>query len=336
MCSTARPAGTCAATPSSPWSPPISVPAPNGPRIPRCAPRCAAACRSRTATIRWRSSTSTPPAIGCGSTTPCPVRGRHRSARSTSHAASCRTSGPTTHPSPPRPTLAPGASATRLPLVSTTSRARSPTCGRGEVGPAGRVAGPLRRVSGRHGPLVEPHVPEVGEVLAIDGRVDDAQHCLVVVVEGVIGDVRTTGDGHVLVPLAVEPTLHDQVLRVDHVLFGIVLEEAELHARVREKDVVDTEVELGVRDLDNAPLIGEFGQLLGHFRSPEVILCSPHDRVPPSITRRLVPRADDRIQLVQKRRSEEHTSELQSRGHLVFRPLLEKKNEHIPHQRTTR
>src|SRR5690625_7102932 len=58
---------------------------------------------------------------------------------------------------------------------------------------------------------------------------------------------------------------------------------------------------LSLHDALPISLIGEFGQLLGHFRSPEVILCSPHDRVPPSITRRLVPRADDRIQLVQKR-----------------------------------
>src|SRR5690625_6663842 len=33
-------------------------------------------------------------------------------------------------------------------------------------------------------------------------------------------------------------------------------------------------------------------------------------------------------------RSEEHTSELQSRGHLVCRPLLEKKRQHLPHGRT--
>src|SRR5437660_2269444 len=39
---------------------------------------------------------------------------------------------------------------------------------------------------------------------------------------------------------------------------------------------------------------------------------------------------DQRRQLV-LRRSEEHTSELQSRGHLVCRLLLEKKNKHKKH-----
>src|SRR5687768_17814098 len=42
------------------------------------------------------------------------------------------------------------------------------------------------------------------------------------------------------------------------------------------------------------------------------------------------PAADDRIE---HERSEEHTSELQSRLHLVCRPLLEKKNEYNYHKK---
>src|SRR5207253_8431410 len=43
-------------------------------------------------------------------------------------------------------------------------------------------------------------------------------------------------------------------------------------------------------------------------------------------------RLAERVPARRARRSEEHTSELQSRGHLVCRLLLEKKNKHKVHQ----
>src|SRR5690625_7028239 len=55
----------------------------------------------------------------------------------------------------------------------------------------------------------------------------------------------------------------------------------------------------------------------------------------PRLTRRGHPRSakkSERGQLWYSLRSEEHTSELQSRGHLVCRLLLEKKNFAIKHE----
>src|SRR5207253_10387155 len=79
--------------------------------------------------------------------------------------------------------------------------------------------------------------------------------------------------------------------------------------------------------------------------TPSIYTLSLHDALPISVVRRvLLPRARDRLLRcrrvavvallhhswtgrVRQRRSEEHTSELQSRGHLVCRLLLEKKNK---------
>src|SRR5690625_4212486 len=52
------------------------------------------------------------------------------------------------------------------------------------------------------------------------------------------------------------------------------------------------------------------------------------------LDRRLRLREDDSPILAQTQRSEEHTSELQSRGHLVCRLLLEKKKQNDGQQRT--
>src|SRR5690625_5506182 len=60
--------------------------------------------------------------------------------------------------------------------------------------------------------------------------------------------------------------------------------------------------------------------------------CSRSPRnCPGSTCRAAQPRARPRCR---RRRSEEHTSELQSRGHLVCRLLLEKKKKHIDTRNT--
>src|SRR2546422_6693053 len=67
------------------------------------------------------------------------------------------------------------------------------------------------------------------------------------------------------------------------------------------------------------------------FRSPllggevEVLRQLLRDRAPPALHLPLLPIARER--LLEALRSEEHTSELQSRLHLVCRLLLEKKND---------
>src|SRR5690625_7104359 len=49
----------------------------------------------------------------------------------------------------------------------------------------------------------------------------------------------------------------------------------------------------------------------------------------------LVPRSSQRPVSMARKRSEEHTSELQSRGHLVCRLLLEKKKNHTEKETST-
>src|SRR5439155_25280793 len=69
----------------------------------------------------------------------------------------------------------------------------------------------------------------------------------------------------------------------------------------------------------------------------EIYTLSLHDALPTSIRRRSPigsPRADSTTPRSRRwrrnSRSEEHTSELQSRGHLVCRLLLEKKKDEVP------
>src|SRR5690625_5717957 len=66
----------------------------------------------------------------------------------------------------------------------------------------------------------------------------------------------------------------------------------------------------------------ECGIIGGHYPNMDMISFGPNITGPHSPDERV------EIQSVQKvyKRSEEHTSELQSRGHLVCRLLLEKKN----------
>src|SRR5690625_6635655 len=62
-------------------------------------------------------------------------------------------------------------------------------------------------------------------------------------------------------------------------------------------------------------------------RSTLATACRPPKRLPrPSTSRVLMPVSLCNSSLGRPERSEEHTSELQSRGHLVCRLLLEKKN----------
>src|SRR5690625_6133322 len=53
--------------------------------------------------------------------------------------------------------------------------------------------------------------------------------------------------------------------------------------------------------------------------------CTPRSSAPLSLRTNRIPRANEETE--QHDRSEEHTSELQSRGHLVCRLLLEKKKQ---------
>src|SRR5690625_7115216 len=68
----------------------------------------------------------------------------------------------------------------------------------------------------------------------------------------------------------------------------------------------------------------ENGNVTGHISQPEVEL-SIHYTPGKKVSGFGV----ERMSLNDGRRSEEHTSELQSRGHLVCRLLLEKKNQYL-------
>src|SRR5437870_10818679 len=81
-----------------------------------------------------------------------------------------------------------------------------------------------------------------------------------------------------------------------------------------------------------APLIS-LGLFFNDSATSEIYTLSLHDALPISLWVFFVLSADEaqRTRLAIRRerpaRSEEHTSELQSRGHLVCRLLLEKKND---------
>src|SRR5436305_12625571 len=70
--------------------------------------------------------------------------------------------------------------------------------------------------------------------------------------------------------------------------------------------------------------------------TPQIYTLSLHDALP-IFQERSAPAARLNLLLCKYAdrsayRSEEHTSELQSRPHLVCRPLLEKKNSRLPHR----
>src|SRR5439155_23957133 len=80
------------------------------------------------------------------------------------------------------------------------------------------------------------------------------------------------------------------------------------------------------REAHRPPAIGSRGQV-GH-QLVEIVLCLADHPARVRLLRRLLRHAQRRGRLVERTRSEEHTSELQSRGQLVVRLLLEKKKGH--------